>query len=210
MKKQLLTSTALVAAGVMAVSGPALANGPKLSVGGSMTQIFGTGSDSAAFEAAQLAGGDDGRVGWDVHSDAEIHFNGSVTLDNGIRIRGRVELEGNSLPDAGIGANVSNGGAAAGTSEDFIDEHWMRISGSFGELRLGSTDAAGLAMTTGAPPYMAAPAFMARASARSSSSSFASCSQSSGPNGSASSATSSGCGAVQPHGRIHIGSSTVS
>ena len=114
-----------------------------------MTQIFGTGFNSAAFEAAQLAAGNAGRVGWDQHSDAEIHFNGSVTLDNGIKIRTRVELEGNSLPDAGIGGNVSNGGKAAGTAEDFIDENWMRISGSFGEIRLGSTDAAAQAMTTG-------------------------------------------------------------
>jgi len=144
MKKQLLTSTALVAAGAIAFSGAALAKRPALSVGGNATQIIGIGSNDAAFDEAQGQ-----RVGLDTHSDAEIHFNGSVTLDNGIRIRTRVELEGNSLPNAGIGGNVSNGGQAAGTAEDFIDEHWMRISGSFGEVRLGSTDAAAQAMTTG-------------------------------------------------------------
>ena len=145
MKKQLLTSTALVAAGVLAVSGPALAQGkPKLTVGGGMTQIIGVGSNSDAFDAANGS-----RVGFDQHSDGEIHFNGSVKLDNGITIRSRIELEGNSLPNAGIGGNVSNGGQAAGTAEDFIDEHWMRIAGSFGEIRLGSGDPAGQAMTTG-------------------------------------------------------------
>jgi len=152
MKKQLLTSTALVAAGVMAVSGSALAQGkPTLSVGGGMTQIFGTGQNSAAFEAAQLAAGNDGRVGWDQHSDAEIHFNGSVTLDNGIKIRGRVELEGNSVNDktAGKESNIVNGAPGSTGDGDYIDEHWMRISGSFGEIRLGSQDAAGMAMTTG-------------------------------------------------------------
>ena len=144
MKKQLLTSTALVAAGVLAVSGPALAGKPKLSVGGGMTQIFGIGSNSDAFDAVNGS-----RVGFDQHSDGEIHFNGSVKLDNGITIRSRIELEGNSLPQAGIGGNVSNGGQAAGTAEDFIDEHWMRIGGSFGEIRLGSGDPAAMAMTTG-------------------------------------------------------------
>ena len=151
MKKQLLTSTALVAAGVMAVSGSALAQGPKLTVGGHMTQIFGVGSNSDAFEAAQLAAGNDGRVGFDQHSDAEIHFNGSVTLDNGIKIRTRVELEGNSTQDdtAGKESNISNGAPGSTNDGDFIDENWMRISGSFGEIRLGSGDAAGMAMTTG-------------------------------------------------------------
>ena len=152
MKKHLLTSTALVAAGVLAVSGSALAQGkPKLTVGGSATQIFGVGSNSAAFEAAQLAAGSDGRVGFDQHSDGEVHFNGSVTLDNGIKIRTRVELESNSTQDdtAGKESNISNGAPGSTNDGDFIDEHWMRISGSFGEIRLGSGDAAGMAMTTG-------------------------------------------------------------
>jgi hypothetical protein len=55
-----------------------------------------------------------------------------VTLDNGIRITTRTELEGNS----------SFGG-------DTIDENWMRISGGFGQIVLGSHDMAGQAMTGG-------------------------------------------------------------
>jgi predicted porin len=134
MKKQLLTTTALVAAGVLAVSGPALAGGhaakaskPSLTLGGSTEQIFGIGDNSQAFEDAT-----GNRVGWDQISDSEIHFNGAVTLDNGIKIKTRIELEGNS----------TGGG-------DTIDENWMRISGSFGELRMGSQDPASLAMTGG-------------------------------------------------------------
>jgi predicted porin len=147
MKKQLLTSTALVAAGVMAVSGSALAQSkPTLTVGGSTEQIFGVGSNSDAFDAANGA-----RVGWDQHSDAEIHFNGAVTLDNGIKIQTRIELEGNSNTDdtAGKDSNIVNGAPGTTGDGDFVDEHWMRISGSFGEIRLGSGDAAGMAMTTG-------------------------------------------------------------
>jgi len=134
MKKQLLTTTALVAAGVLAVSGPALAGGhaakaskPSLTLGGSTEQIFGIGDNAQAFEDAT-----GNRVGWDQISDTEIHFNGAATLDNGIKIKARIELEGNSTSGA-----------------DTIDENWMRISGSFGELRLGSMDGAALAMTGG-------------------------------------------------------------
>jgi len=143
MKKQLLTSTALVAAGVLAVSGPALAQGkPSLTIGGSTEQIFGVGSNADAFDAVNGA-----RVGWDQHSDTEIHFNGSVTLDNGIKIVTRTELEGESV-DAVNGTSNTTNGAGAGV-QDYIDETWMRISGSFGEVRLGSGDPAAMAMTTG-------------------------------------------------------------
>mgnify|MGYP003960437835 CR=1 FL=1 len=152
MKKQLLTTTALVAAGVLTVSGAALADKPKLTVGGTTEQIFGVGSNSDAFDAINGQ-----RTGFDQHSDGEVHFNGSVTLDNGIKIRTRVELESNSGENfaAGQNSNVVNGapgtarGGAGGGSFDNIDEHWMRISGSFGEVRLGSGDAAAQAMTTG-------------------------------------------------------------
>ena len=142
MKKQLLTTTALVAAGVLAVSGSAIAQKPSLTLGGSTEQIFGVGQNDDAFDAASGQ-----RIGFDQHSDTEVHFNGSVTLDNGIKIRTRVELEGNSNVVGGS-SNGANGAAAAGNMDD-IDENWMRISGSFGEVRLGSGDAAAQAMTTG-------------------------------------------------------------
>ena len=140
MKKQLLTTTALVAAGVLTVSGAALADKPKLTLGGSTEQIFGVGNNSDAFDAANGQ-----RVGFDQHSDGEIHFNGSVTLDNGIKIRTRVELESNT--ESNTGGETSN--VAHTAQGDTIDEHWMRISGSFGEVRLGSGDPAAQAMTTG-------------------------------------------------------------
>jgi hypothetical protein len=145
MKKQLLTTTALVAAGVLTVSGAALAGKPKLTVGGGTEQIIGVGGNSDAYDAINGQ-----RVGFDQHSDGEVHFNGSVTLDNGIKIRTRIELEGNSInADGGqAGGNTTNGGVAAANDPDYIDEHWMRISGSFGEVRLGSGDPAGMANTT--------------------------------------------------------------
>jgi outer membrane protein OmpU len=142
MKKQLLITTALVTAGAFALSGAALAGKPKLSVGGFTQQIFGVGENDDAFDNANGA-----RTGFDQHSDTEIHFNGSVTLDNGIKIRTRTELEGESSNVGGSSNGVN--GAFAGGNNDVIDETWMRISGSFGEIRLGSGDAAAQAMTTG-------------------------------------------------------------
>jgi outer membrane protein OmpU len=154
MKKHLLTSTALVAAGALvgtvAFSDVADAR-PKITIGGGAEQVIGIGQNEAAFDEAQGQ-----RIGFDQHSDGEVWFNGAVDLDNGIKIRTRVELESNSADtSAGRNSNVINGapgtasdGAGAG-SADTIDEHWMRISGSFGEIRMGSGDAAGMAMTTG-------------------------------------------------------------
>ena len=138
MKKHLLTSTALVAAGLMAVSAPAIAGGheakkaskPSLVLKGDTRQLIGVGENDEAFDA-----GAGERVGWDQQTDGEIHFVGSVTLDNGIKIKTNVQLEANS--------------AAVDSKDDDIDEHWMRISGSFGEIRLGSQDDAAMAMTTG-------------------------------------------------------------
>ena len=143
MKKQLLTTTALVAAGVLVVSGPALAQKsgkPTLTLGGESTQIFGVGNNDDAYDAINGQ-----RVGFDQHSDGEIFFNGAVTLDNGIKIRTRVELESNT--ESNTGGETAN--VAHTLQGDTIDEHWMRISGEFGEVRLGSADAAAQAMTTG-------------------------------------------------------------
>jgi len=52
---------------------------------------------------------------FDVSSDSEIHFNGRTTLDNGMTIGFRVELEGN-------------------TDSDQIDETYMFVEGKFGRI----------------------------------------------------------------------------
>ena len=126
MKKQLMTTTALVAAGLIASSGAALAGKPKMTVGGNFEAIIGT----ADVGNKTNTGGQ--RVFMDVQQDAEIHFKGSVKLDNGIKIATRVELEGTS-------ANAS----------DTIDEAFMTISGKFGQLRIGSEDNAAHLTVTG-------------------------------------------------------------
>ena len=127
MKKQLLMSTALVAASAFAFGGQAMAqkmNKPTLSISGWDEQIIGF-SDNKYPDNYTSHGN-----GFDAQTDSEIHFNGATTLDNGINIRFRVEMEGN-------------------TSTDQIDENWMRVSGSFGMIEGGSYDGAAQQMVTG-------------------------------------------------------------
>ncbi len=129
MKKQLLTTTALVLAGALAVSGSAFAqkkkaSKPKLSVGGGQTYIVGVADneDNAISD----------RVGVDVLVSSEVHFKTNHTLDNGIKLVGRLEFE-------------------AATETDQIDEAWMAVRGAFGEIKIGSEDNAPHLMVT---PYM--------------------------------------------------------
>ena len=131
MKKQLLATTALAAAGAFALSAGAAAQDkmmkpmkPTLKVHGWVEQVVGVAS-------TDLPEGDMRDYdGVDVKSDNEILFTVTTVLDNGMKITGRVELEGN-------------------TAGDQIDEQWLRVSGSFGEIRLGGMDNASRAMTFG-------------------------------------------------------------
>ena len=70
--------------------------------------------------------------GVDVSTNAEIFFLPSITLDNGIKIGANIQLEGE-------------------TSGDQIDESYVQIQGSFGEILIGSENSAGYKMTYGAP-----------------------------------------------------------
>jgi outer membrane protein OmpU len=56
-----------------------------------------------------------------VKQDVEVWFTGETTLDNGLTVGARVELEGQ-------------------TNSDQVDETWMYIKGSFGEVRVGDED----------------------------------------------------------------------
>ena len=113
MKKILLGTTAIVAAGMIVAAPTAFAAEKiKLSVGGYMEQWFGyTSSDDAAGQDYS---------GLDQKSDSEIHFKGSTKLDNGISVGVNVQLE----------ANQNNG--------DQIDESYMTIKGGFGSIDIGS------------------------------------------------------------------------
>lgn len=104
MKRRLLASTAFVGANIAATPAVA-ANGIRLSVGG----FF-----NAAYQATFDDDGE-GEPGDDRNTDgffqsAEIFFDGRVTLDIGLAVGARVELEGE-------------------TENDQIDEAWIFFSG---------------------------------------------------------------------------------
>ncbi len=117
MKKILLGTTAVVAVGMLTAAPAMAAEKIKISVGGYMEQWFGYVSSDDDTSGNDFSG-------VDVKSDAEIHFKGSTTLDNGIEFGVNVQLEGNS-----------NAG-------DQIDESYMIIKGAFGEINIGSENSA--------------------------------------------------------------------
>ncbi|MEQ9638468.1 MAG: porin [Alphaproteobacteria bacterium] len=71
-----------------------------------------------------------------VARESEIHFSGKTTLDNGIEVGVRVELEGETVGDQ-------------------IDESYIWFEGGFGRVELGSEDPAADAMFYGAPTPIA-------------------------------------------------------
>lgn len=139
-----LKLTAVSATALMLAAAPALAQtksaAPTLALGGYYDQKM-------SYQEQDRAGYDSTV---DVRNDVEIYFLGNVTLDNGIKISTRVELEGGTNADgqAGLtdGGNSVNGGD---NTYDQIDEAFMTISGSFGSVKIGMADTAAKSMTTG-------------------------------------------------------------
>ena len=116
MKKILLGSTAIVAAGMIASAPSAIAaEKMKLSVGGYMEQWVGfTSQDDGVAQDYS---------GFSTVSDGEIHFKGKTKLDNGITVGVNVQLE------------AQQGG-------DQIDEQYMFINGGFGQIIIGDENSA--------------------------------------------------------------------
>jgi len=130
---------AVSSAALMLAAAPAMAEGPTLKLGGYYDQKMSIQSqDSSALVQSDV----------DVRNDVEIYFLGGATLDNGIKIRTRVELEGgtNDVTTTSDAGNRVNGAQA---TFDQIDEAFMTISGSFGSVKLGMSDTAAKGMTTG-------------------------------------------------------------
>jgi predicted porin len=119
MKKLLLGTTALVAAGVL--TGQAQAADPvSLSLGGYYRTAIGAIINDENSSANGEGGA--GRHDYYHEQDVEVHFTGETTLDNGLTVGVNIQLEGQT--QAG----------------DQIDETWAYVSGSWGELRVGDED----------------------------------------------------------------------
>ncbi|RCK19688.1 porin [Thalassospira lucentensis] len=123
MKKILVASSALVA---VAFAGQASASEKiSLSVGGYMEQWMGF-----ADQDNYAAGGRPNAF----QSDTEVHFSGSTTLDNGIEVGAKIELEGEG-----------------GNSGTMVDEQYLYVNGGFGQVKLGAEDGPQTDMLTIAP-----------------------------------------------------------
>ena len=116
MKHILLGTTALVAAGLVASNAHA-AQGVQLGIGGYYAAAAGL-----LFDQSNNSG-DPGDHTRNVvfRQDVEIHFKGETTLDNGLTVGARIELEGQQ-------------------SDDQIDEVWAYFKGGWGQVRFGDDD----------------------------------------------------------------------
>ena len=85
MKKVLLGTTAIVAAGMIASSPASAAENISAKVGGYMEQWIG-------YATVDQSGSTRDIDGFDIKSDSEIHFTGMTTLDNGIEFGVNVQL----------------------------------------------------------------------------------------------------------------------
>lgn len=121
MKKVLLGTSALLGAGL--VASPAFAaDGIKLGIGGFFnTAVEGNWDNHKSGDLGN------NRYNDSVDSDGEIYFTGKTTLDNGLTVGARVELE-------------------AEQNNDQIDAAYIYFQGGFGEVRVGSTNGALMAM----------------------------------------------------------------
>lgn len=121
-RKYWSSSTALglgsagVLAAVLSPSAAMAADGIKLSVGGFFKEAYVVNFDD---DSEGELGNERNTDGF--FNDAEIHFKGETTLDNGLSVGARAELEGE-------------------TDGDQIDEAYVYFSGGFGEIRVGSDD----------------------------------------------------------------------
>lgn len=131
MKKVLLGTTALVAAGLLAQ--PALASDPiKLQVKGyyqnlvTFSDVDEPAGSTANYKDAQF------------RHEGEVHFKGETKLDNGLTVGFDAQLE------------IVNVGLSGGQPRD-MDETYMYFSGGFGKLQLGSENGAAYLLHVGVP-----------------------------------------------------------
>jgi hypothetical protein len=120
MKKILMSTSALVAAG-MFIAGPVDAR-VKIGVGGFMSMTAGIVDNDGSFEVEGNNGlGQTERDMFNLIMDSEVYFSGNTKLDNGTRVDVIIQMES----DQATGAQ--------------IDESYLKLTGGFGDLRVGST-----------------------------------------------------------------------
>jgi len=133
-------TTALAAAGMLAfgatgaVAGSHTGGKIKIGLGGFLNTYIGYAEQDGSFESTASA---TTRVGYDqinIKTDSEIYFTGGTKLDNGVGVNVVIQLEGD--PSGGDGT---------------IDESYVKLTGGFGDVRIGSTKFASFVLRHGAP-----------------------------------------------------------
>ena len=115
MKKVLLGTTALLGAGTIAGAAQA-SDGIKLDVGGFFQTVY-----QGVFDSKKSGHFGDHRTYDRFLHNAEVHFKGETTLDNGLTVGAQIELEGENAGDQ-------------------IDKSFVYWSGGFGKVAIGTQD----------------------------------------------------------------------
>jgi len=129
MKKALYTTTAIIGANLIALGSAQAAEGVKIGLSGFMNTYYGVSSRDADEDSGSATADSDRNVSH--FQDATVNFIGSTTLDNGIEVGVRFELESFGHPQ---------------------DEQFMWFAGEFGELSLGLHDSAAYRLSFDAGP----------------------------------------------------------
>jgi len=147
MKRLLLSSTALVAGGLLAA--PAMAADPiKLGLGGYYTFFAVAGNIEGSYA---LNGQSTQYKGLSFYQEGEIYFTGQTKLDNGTSIGVTVELEGWNPPVQGVVVSTGSGAQNVNGGTRQIDEAYIFAFGDWGRVELGSRDQATYRMYYGTP-----------------------------------------------------------
>ena len=146
MKKVLFSTTALAAFGALMFSAgdvmaASKAKPMKIGVGGYFKTIVGFGTNSGSFESTSGTTNLDraGYEAFNIIGDSEIYFTGSTKLDNGVAVNLTIQLETDQVDSA------------------IIDESYLKFTGGFGDIRIGSVAPAGVTLGHNAPqagPYI--------------------------------------------------------
>ncbi len=130
MKKSLYMTTALAAAGVLALGATdaaAAEKAKKMSIanGGFFKTTFGFSKNDGSYESTNNATARTHYDSFDIKNDSEIYFKGKTTLDSGVKVDVVVQFE----------TDATNGGAT-------IDESYIKFTTKgFGHIALGTTKA---------------------------------------------------------------------
>ncbi len=138
MKKSLYMTTALAAAGVLAFGATdavAAEKAKKMSIanGGFFKSMISFSQNDGQFESTSSGTSRTHYDAFNIVNDSEVYFRGNTKLDSGVRADVIIQLETDQ---------------ANGTD---IDESYLKLTGGFGDIRIGTTKAASFVLKHSAP-----------------------------------------------------------